>query len=154
MKKTLKLLQPELFFTLLFMILGIVIIIVSWSYGFGALKQPGPGLYPFFITLFLILPFSTILLILGLKSKKSESLFGRYGFRKFLLMILTFILWIIAMPYLGYVIVTFVATCCSCKVMKLEGWLRPLVLSVGTALFIYLLFDYWLYIDLPRGFLG
>jgi hypothetical protein len=69
-------------------------------------------------------------------------------------MILTFVFWIIAMPYLGYVIVTFIATYCSCKVMKLEGWLRPLVLSVGTALFIYLLFDYWLYIDLPRGILG
>jgi hypothetical protein len=38
-------------------------------------------------------------------------------------------------------------------VMKLEGWVKPLVLSAATAIFIYLLFDYWLYIDLPRGFL-
>ncbi len=154
MKKILKLLQPESFFTFLLMVLGIVIIIVSWRYGFGALRRPGPGLYPFFIGVFLILPFSIILLILGLKSKKSEPLFDKYGLRKFLLMILTFILWIIAMPYLGYVIVTFVATYCFCKVMKLEGWLKPLAMSVGTALFIYLLFDYWLYIDLPRGILG
>lgn len=154
MKKILKLLQPELFFTFLLMVLGIVIIIVSWRYGFGALRRPGPGLYPFFIGVFFILPFSIILLILGLKSKKSEPLFDKYGLRKFLLMILTFILWIIAMPYLGYVIVTFVATYCFCKVMKLEGWLKPLAMSVGTALFIYLLFDYWLYIDLPRGILG
>ncbi len=154
MKKILKLLQPESFFTFLLMVLGIVIIIVSLRYGFGALRRPGPGLYPFFIGVFLILPFSIILLILGLKSKKSEPIFEKYGLRKFLLMILKFILWIIAMPYLGYVIVIFVATYCFCKVMKLEGWLKPLAMSVGTALFIYLLFGYWLYIDLPRGILG
>jgi hypothetical protein len=38
--------------------------------------------------------------------------------------------------------------------MKLEGWVKPLAVSAGTALFVYLLFDYWLYIDLPRGLLG
>ena len=154
MRKILKLFQPESFFNFLLMVLSVVIMIVSLRYGFGALRRPGPGLYPFFIGVFLILPFSIILFISGLKSKKSEPLFDQYGLRRILLMILTFILWIIAMPYLGYVIVTFVATCCFCKVMKLEGWLKPLALSVGTALFIYLLFDYWLYIDLPRGILG
>jgi hypothetical protein len=154
MGKILRVLQPELIFTFLLMVLSIVIIIVSLRYGFGALRRPGPGLYPFFVGVFLILPFSMILLISGLKSKKSEPLFDKYGVRKFLLMILTFILWIIAMPYLGYVLVTFAAAFAFCKIMKLEGWLKPLALSVGTALFIYLLFDYWLYIDLPRGILG
>ena len=38
--------------------------------------------------------------------------------------------------------------------MNLEGWLKPLSVSVGTALFIYFLFDYCLYIDLPKGILG
>jgi hypothetical protein len=38
--------------------------------------------------------------------------------------------------------------------MKLEGWVKPLAVSGGTALFLYLLFDYWMYIDLPRGILG
>jgi hypothetical protein len=38
--------------------------------------------------------------------------------------------------------------------MGLEGWGKPLLLSFRTGLFIYLLFDYWLYIDLPRGIFG
>jgi hypothetical protein len=37
--------------------------------------------------------------------------------------------------------------------MKLEGWWKPLAVSAGTALSIYALFDYWLYVDLPRGIL-
>ena len=58
------------------------------------------------------------------------------------------------MPLLGYVIVTLLATYAFCKIMNLEGWWKPLSVSVGTAFFIWLLFDYWLYIDLPRGILG
>ena len=145
--------HPELFFTFLLMILAIVIIIVSLGYGFGTLRKPGPGLYPFFIGL-LILFFSIVLLILGLKSKSSEPLFTKSGLKTFLLMVITFCLWIITMPILGYVIVTFGATYGFCKIMKLEGWLKPLALSIATALFIYLFFDVWLYIDLPRGIFG
>ena len=81
-------------------------------------------------------------------------LFGSEGIKTFLLMTATFCLWIAVMPFLGYVIVTLLATYAFCKIMNLEGWRKPLALSAGTALFIYLMFDYWLYIDLPRGILG
>jgi hypothetical protein len=64
----------------------------------------------------------------------------------------TFCLWILVMPLLGYVLVTLLATYAFCKIMRLEGWRKPLAVSGGTALFIFLLFDYWMYIDLPRGF--
>lgn len=153
MKNILKLFHPELFFTFLLMVLSIVIIIVSWKYGFGILRKPGPGLYPFFIGL-IILFFSIVLFILGLKSKSSEPLFTKSGLKTFLLMVITFCLWIITMPILGYALVTFAVTYAFCKIMKLEGWLKPLALSIATALFIYLLFDVWLYIDLPRGIFG
>ena len=81
-------------------------------------------------------------------------LFGSEGIKTFLLMTTTFCLWIIVMPFLGYVIVTLLATYAFCKIMNLEGWWKPLAVSAGTASFIYLMFDYWLYIDLPRGILG
>jgi hypothetical protein len=71
--------------------------------------------------------------------------------RTLLFMSATFCLWIAAMPLLGYVAVTLIATYAFCKAMNLEGWRKPLAVSAGTALFIYVLFDYWLYIDLPRG---
>jgi hypothetical protein len=135
------------------MILGMVIMIVSLEYGFGSLKKPGPGLYPFFIGL-IILFFSIVLIILGSKTKRSEPLFTKSGLKTFLLMIVTFGLWIIAMPVLGYALVTFAVAFAFCKIMRLEGWLKPLALSIATGLFIYLLFHVWLYIDLPRGILG
>ncbi len=69
-------------------------------------------------------------------------------------MVTAFFLWILVMPWLGYVVVTLFITFGIAKIMKLEGFWKPFSISAGTALFIYLLFDYWLYIDLPKGILG
>jgi len=89
-----------------------------------------------------------------LRSGTSERVLDKQGAWTLALMTLTFCLWIVAMPLLGYVVVSLLATYAFCKIMKLEGWRKPLAVSAGTALFIYALFDYWLYIDLPRGILG
>ena len=126
---------------------------ISLGYGFGTFKRPGPGLYPFFIGASIFI-FSIALLVAELRSPISPPLFGQGGLKTFSLMTATFCLWIAVMPFLGYVIVTLLATYAFCKIMKLEGWWKPLAVSAGTALFIYLLFDYWLYIDFPRGILG
>ncbi len=140
-------------FAFVLTVLGVVIMIISLAYGFGTFRRPGPGLYPFFIGASIFV-FSIVLLISELRSPMNAPLFGSEGIKTFLLMTATFCLWIIVMPFLGYVIVTLLATYAFCKIMNLEGWWKPLAVSAGTASFIYLMFDYWLYIDLPRGILG
>jgi hypothetical protein len=40
------------------------------------------------------------------------------------------------------------------KLMRLEGWMKPIVLSAGTTALCYLLFGFLLLLDLPQGFLG
>jgi len=143
----------EILFDFILVILGAVITMISLAYGFGTFRRPGPGLYPFFIggSIFV---FSIVLLIAELRSPLRVPLFDRGGIKTFLFMTSGLCLWIVVMPVLGYVPVTFLATFAFGKIMKLEGWWKPLAVSAGTALFIYLLFDYWLYIDLPRGILG
>ena len=44
-----KIFQIEILFDFLLMVLGVAIIIISLAYGFGTFRRPGPGLYPFFI---------------------------------------------------------------------------------------------------------
>ena len=143
----------ETFFVFFLLVLGSVISVISWGYGFGSLRQPGPGLYPFFVGA-AIAVFSLFILISELRSGTSKPPLDKAGARTLALMTLTFCLWIVAMPLLGYVVVTLLATVAFCKIMKLEGWRKPLAVSAGTALFIYALFDLWLYVDLPRGLLG
>ena len=140
-------------FDLLLLAVGALIAYVSWGYGFGSLARPGPGLYPFFVGAAIAL-FSAILLAAHVKAPPQHAAFEPGQATTLALMAVTFCLWLLAMPLLGYVVVTALATLAFCKTMKLEGWRKPLAVSGGTALFIYLLFDKWLYIDLPRGIFG
>lgn len=143
----------ETCFDLLLLVLGIAITVISIGYGFGSLARPGPGLYPVFLGV-AIAVFSFFVLLADLKSESSKSLFDRRSAKTFAFMAATFCLWVVAMPLLGYVAVTLLATFAFCKILRLEGWKKPLAVSGGTSLALYLLFDYWLYIDLPRGILG
>lgn len=143
----------ETFFNLVLVVLGIAIVVISVHYGVGSLARPGPGLYPAFLGAAIALS-AFFVLLAGLRpGAGSHRLDRRSGFILFFMSV-TFCLWIVAMPWLGYVVVTLLATFAFCKIMQLEGWALPLAVSAGTALFIYLLFDHWLYVDLPRGILG
>ena len=137
-------------FDILLVVIGIGIAYLSWSYGFGSLSRPGPGLYPFCVGI-AIAAFASLTLIAHVKTRPATVRLASGTRNTFLIMTGTFCLWIVAMPFLGYVAVTLIATYAFCKAMRLEGWRKPLAVSGGTALFIYVLFDYWLYIDLPRG---
>jgi multisubunit Na+/H+ antiporter MnhB subunit len=143
----------ELIFNIVLMILGGIIIGMSLKLGFGTLKKPGTGLIP--LSAGLIIFVSAILLIIPRgKAKASEPLFTKQEIKTYSLMTLVFIGWIVTMPFLGYILGTFLSTYFFSKIMRLPGWLKPFLLSLGTTLFCYLLFDVWLYMDLPRGILG
>ena len=145
-------LHAESIFNIILMLLSLYVIVGSIQLGFGTLKEPDAGFFPFLGGLVILISNGTVLFQ---KARESEPIFKeKPGVKIFLSMILIFVFWIIVMPSLGYVIVSFMVAFSLFKLMKLEGWIKPLMLSVGIALFIYLLFDYWLYIDLPRGILG
>ena len=143
----------ETFFNLVLVILGIAIVVVAAGYGFGSLKRPGPGLYPACLGAAIAIC-AFFVVVADLRSGANLHRVNRRSGFTLLFMSLTFCLWIVVMPWLGYVIVTLLATFAFCKIMLLEGWRKPLAVSAGTALFIYVLFDHWLYVDLPRGILG
>jgi len=144
--------HAESILNLILVIVGIIIVIESLNIGFGTLKAPGSGLFTFLAGLLIVFP--NFVLMFKPKTTKSEIVFDRYTFKNFLYMAITLVLWIILMPLLGYIVITFIATFVLSKIMKLERWLKPLLLSIGTTALCYVLFDYILYLDLPRGFLG
>jgi putative tricarboxylic transport membrane protein len=143
--------QSESIFSLILATLGLFIIIVSLTIGFGTLEKPGSGLFPFLAGALIFV--QSVALSFTQKSIEKK-LFDRNETKTFFLMIAAFSLWIILMPYLGYLLVTFIVVFAFSKIMKLEGWAKPLVLSIVTTGLCYLLFDLFMYLDLPRGLLG
>jgi hypothetical protein len=146
--------KSEALFCLGLTVLFTFILVVSVQLGFGSMKNPGTGFSPAFISLFGI-AFSLSLLVQHLcargRTQPGKRIFAVGQKRRFLAMIATFCGWLILMPWLGFILVTFLATLAFAKIMGLEGWWRSILLAIGAAVFIYLLFDVWFYADLPRG---
>jgi putative tricarboxylic transport membrane protein len=142
----------EAIFNWVLVLLALFIIYESFQMGFGSLKKPGSGLFTIFCG-------ALLLLLNGMKLIKGAgsaipSIFSAGEGKKFLIIVLPFFGWILLIDLLGYVLATFLSTLVLSKILKLEGWWKPLLLSFGTASACFVLFDYILYLDLPRGILG
>jgi putative tricarboxylic transport membrane protein len=146
---------PEIIFNLLLMILGLIIMVGSMRLGFGSLKEPGAGLFPFFAGLIIALSIFPVILDSIFKKRSTAEPSSKENTGKILILMATiFVAWILAMPLLGYIFITLIAAFAIAKVMGLEGWIKPLILSMATSLLAYVLFDWFLFLDLPRGLLG
>ncbi len=141
------------FLNIVLTIVGLVITVLSLKLGFGSLKKPGAGLFPFLCGLLIFFQ-SLVLIFPRGKTVNGDASSSSYERKHLLSMATIFILWIIIMPWLGYIIVTFLAAFSFSKAIGLEGWRKPILLAAGITGFCYLLFDVYLYVDLPRGFLG
>jgi hypothetical protein len=138
-----------------FVLLGGAIILMSIRLGFGTAEEPGSGFFPFFVGLFVFLTAGSLTVRSGWGKKPKAvplNLFEDSG-KCFWGMVVTFLAWIFLARWLGYLIVTFLASLAFSKILGEKGWIRSLALAAGITTLIYLLFDLWFYLDLPRGFL-
>ena len=142
----------EAIFNWVLVLLALFIIYESFQMGFGSLRKPGSGLFTIFCGVLLLL-LNGLKLIKGAGSA-IPSIFNAGEGTKFLIIVLPFFGWILFIDLLGYVLATFLGTLALAKILKLEGWRKPLLFSFGTASACFVLFDYLLYLDLPRGILG
>lgn len=125
--------------------------------GFGSKLEVGSGSFPFVV--------GVVLAAAGLKSGISslrrqrgmadrESKLRPGNYRRIGFMVMAYVAWLLLTPFLGYIPATFIITFIMAKTLGLEGWLRPVTLSLGVTLSLYVLFEVLFYIDLPRGILG
>ena len=145
-------------FSFLVAIFGTFVAIFSITrLGFGSRFEVGSGTFPSVIGILL----AGAGFISGVSSvrhqssvKDLESQLSRKSFLRIVYMVIGFVVWLLLTPFLGYVPTTFVVSIAMAKAVGLERWFRPIVLSLGIAVSIYLLFDLMFYVDLPRGILG
>ncbi len=145
--------RPEIILNILAMILGLLVMGLSWQLGLGSLAKPGTGLAPLLAGGVIFISALLLVLFRG-RTHQDTPFFHPQEKKTYLLMTVVFVGWMLALPLLGYILGTFLATFSLAKVMKTPGRLRPFLLAIGTTFFCYFLFDFWLYMDLPRGILG
>jgi len=147
-------------FSIFWMLVGVYFTISGYRLGIGSLHKPGPGLIFFLAALLL-----TILSIIDLvgtfrgksvaeEDKKKDSLWSSVRWQKVLIVLGGLLAYACFLNILGFLLSTSLLMFFLYKVVEPTGWLVAGVSSISTILFSYLIFEVWLKVSLPVGFLG
>ena len=126
---------------------GVLGAVLAFGYGLGSLDKPGPGLWPFVVSV-LIVALSVILLVIGRGLTDSEA-FTRSSALP-VIGAVTFVAFGVLMPLTGFEIPALVLAIIWLKFLGGESWRNTLVISVVTVAVFYFLFLYGLRIPLPH----
>ena len=127
--------------------IGIGGAVLAYGYGLGSFHEPGPGLWPFIVSV-LIATLSAILLVVGRGLTDSEA-FTRSSVLP-VAGVLTFIAFGLLMPVTGFEIPAVLLCVIWLRFLGGESWRNTAIISVVTVAAFYLLFLYGLRIPLPH----
>ena len=127
--------------------IGIGGAVLSAGYGLGSLREPGPGLWPFVVSV-LIAAMSAVLLVVGRNLTDAEA-FTRSSVLP-IVGVITFIAFGVLMPVTGFEIPALALCVIWLKFLGGESWRNTAIISVVTVAVFYFLFLYGLRIPLPH----
>jgi putative tricarboxylic transport membrane protein len=121
--------------------------VLAYGYGLGSLREPGPGLWPFIVSV-VIATLSVLLLVAGRGLTDAEA-FSRSSTLP-LVGLITFIAFGLLMPLIGFEIPALALCVIWLRFLGHESWRSTIVISVATTVVFYFLFLYGLRIPLPH----
>jgi putative tricarboxylic transport membrane protein len=133
--------------------LGLGSAVLAYRMGFGDLRQPGPGFFPFWLSTFLaVLAFIYYFTKWGLDSKPGR-LWERGEWVRPSLAALAMFVYTLIMGELGFFSATFLLFLAWLIIIEREKWLTIGLVSVVGTLTLYLVFTVFLKVPLPKGLL-
>lgn len=128
-------------------LIGLAGLILSARLGLGQLTAPGPGLWPFLISVVLTV-LSVLLALTGRHGIDTEK-FSRSSLTV-AIAVATLVLLALALPVIGFEIPSLLLTFVWLRFLGKESWRSSIVISLGTVVAFYVLFVLVLKIPLPR----
>jgi hypothetical protein len=126
---------------------GVIGLVLSYGYGLGTLKRPGAGLWPFVISLVIVV-LSLLLLVVGRQLTDSER-FTRSSVLP-VIGLVTFVVLGALIPTTGFEIPSLALCVVWLRFLGGESWRSTVVVSVATVAAFYILFLHLLRIPLPH----
>ena len=140
--------------SLVFVVLGIVVMIESARLSLDNIHNPGPGFVPFFLGLFMVI-LSFLSLMAPDKKVRAEAFWNNWQRGKSTFFIFAgMLVYLVLLKMMGFYLDTL---CCLIYLIKLSGgrsFKRSILISIPTMIVIYIIFGRLLIIPFPRGILG
>jgi hypothetical protein len=148
--------KAEAMVTLLVIICGLGYFLAATQYSIGKLDSPGPGLMPRLLGIVFVFLSASLLITNWLGRRSGPPPSPAHGdqrrkLRTPLQVTVILIFYVAALQPLGFALSTFLAIFFTARFMGLEGWWKPVIISVGTVGLVHLLFVLLLDVPLPVG---
>jgi putative tricarboxylic transport membrane protein len=151
--------RKEITSTLVLLLLGAGYLAYSTEYPMYTWNNPGPRVFPLIVGSVLIL-LTLGHLIRSLRFRKREEGEAESQPRKKLrnasrpsILVVYFVLYLLLIQWAGFFVSTLAFVVVSSRLLGAENWPRPVALGIGVDLFCYWVFEVWLKLSLPEGFL-
>lgn len=134
-------------------LVGVVMMIDNHRIGAGwAPDGPESGYFPFRIGVILCIA-SVVVLLRSLfgKERKREIFVHRKKFKLVLLVLLPTLLYVLAIEFIGIYVASTLFIGAFMRVMDKYSWAKTLVISFGTSLVLFWLFEMQFLVPLPKG---
>ena len=140
---------------------GVTFSVRAIKYGAKLSGVPGAGFFPLVAGLALVF-LSIITFISALREKSGgdkivpkEKLFPkRNSWKRVLIALLALFGYGIVLGYIGFLLTTFLFMIFLLRFIEPQKWLTVLAVAFSTPVACYAVFEFWLGIQLPKGFLG
>jgi len=134
--------------------MGFAICLMSYRIELGEVGSPGPGFVPFLsgcLLIFLSSIYLIKILFFPLDSQWKKNFWEGIRWDRAALVVAASIAYILLLPILGYVIVTFLFLAFLGKLMELRKWKTILIVSALSAGISFFIFCVWLKCQFPKG---
>jgi putative tricarboxylic transport membrane protein len=122
--------------------------------GIGTFHNPGTGFFPFLAGLVFAL-LSLILLIQSLVAgENAEVILGKVRWKNITLVLICLVAYAVVLEKLGFMISTAFFIGVVLRVIEKKRWSLVVVVSVSATLVFWVIFQYWLQSQLPKGIFG
>lgn len=128
------------------LVLGIVASIGAYELAIGQLNKPGPGLWPFLLSVLLVVC-SLILLIKDVRKDSYEKFTGKA--KLVIYTIIATAIFIVVFQYIGMPVAVVGLLLFQLRVVGAEKWKISLLVTAGMTVACYLLFAVWLKLPFP-----
>ena len=145
--------SAEIVVAALFLLLGAVVIYDSvrlgWTWGADG---PKPGYFPFYVALIICVSSAINILRAALSGADKDKTFVEVGQLKLVLAVLVpTAVYVLLVTWIGIYVASTLFMAFFMRWLGKYGWWKVAAVSVGTAVVLFLIFELWFKVPLPKG---
>lgn len=123
-------------------------------YQLGTVRMPKEGFMPMLVGVAATLISAFLTVQAFLNKGDSQNVKFEISWKRFFLLVVISVAYALLMSIIGYTVSTFLFLLAVLKIVNVDGWMKPLLISIIAAVAFWLIFKIALGVMLPGGFIG